>query len=281
MSGCRVTETREKSGQHNFIVMRPKRVSTKEVRVFIHGAAGYASYFRDQMRFAAERGVLCVAPELPFHGERAEGKECRLSVHDYVAYVREFITTIVYPEWQPATLTLVGHSMGGLTAQKVAEGGIIDRMVLITPAPPKGLRYRPGRFFIPPFEDLMSLFRLVAFREPFTPSKKLIESLFADPLKSASMIDSWVEDRVAGESLIALSELTWSSIDVDPRLITIPTLVVGAAKDVVIHPNVATEIAEYLKAELIMLPELGHMCVFEHGWVSAAECIDVWLKKTS
>lgn len=281
MSHFRVTETREKSGEHNYIVIKPKCVPLREVRLFIHGAAGYASYLRDQMRYAAERGALCIAPELPCHGDRAEGKECKLSVLDYVAYVREFITTIVHPHYEPEVLTLIGHSMGGLIAQKVAEGGLVDKVVLITPAPPKGVRYMPGRIFVPSFEDLMSLFRLLLFREPFIPSRKFIASLFADPVLSAPMIDTWVKNRVAGESLVALSELALSSIDVDPRLVIVPTLVVGAAKDVVIHPDVATKIAEYLKAELIMIPDLGHMCVFEYGFEKTAKCIDAWLRKTT
>ncbi len=281
MSHFRVTETREKSGEHNYIVIRPKGIPSREVRVFIHGAAGYASYLCDQMRFAAERGAVCIAPELPCHGDRAEGKVCKLSVHDYVAYVREFITTIVHPHYEPQVLTLIGHSMGGLIAQKVAEGGLVNKMVLVTPAPPKGVRYMPGRIFIPSFEDLMSLFRLLLFRQPFTPSRNFIASLFADQELSAPMIDTWVKGRVAGESLVALSELALSSIEVDHRLITAPTLVVGAAKDVVIHPDVAINIAKYLKAELLMLPHLGHMCVFEHGWETTASHIDAWLTKTS
>ncbi len=280
MSHFRITETREKSGEHNYIVMRPIGVPSTEVRLFVHGAAGYASYLRDQMRYAALRGVLCVAPELPCHGHRALGQECRLSVNDYAAYVREFITAIVHPLYMPRVLTLVGHSMGGLIAQKVAESGLVDKLVLITSAPPKGIRYMPGRMFIPSLEDLMSLFRLLLFREQFTPSRKFIASLFVDPELSAPMIDAWVKGRVAGESLVALSELALSSIVVDPRLITIPTLVLGAGKDVVIHPDVAINIAKYLNAELIMLPDLGHMCVFEYGWENAAKCIDVWLTRT-
>lgn len=281
MSHFRVTETREKSGEHNYIVTRPKGVPSSEVRLFIHGAAGYASYLRDQMRYAAERGAVCIAPELPCHGDRANDKQCRLSVHDYVTYVREFIVEIVHPRYEPQVLTLVGHSMGGLIAQKVAEGGLVDKLVLVTPAPPKGVRYMPGRIFIPSPQDLMSMFRLVVFREPFSPSPQFIASLFADPVQSAQMIDAWVKGRVSGESLVALSELALSSIEVDPRLITTPTLVVGAAKDVVIHPDVAIKVAKFLKAELVMLPDLGHMCVFEHGWEKTAECINKWLTTTS
>ena len=88
-----------------------------------------------------------------------------------------------------------------------------------------------------------------------------------------------IEGRVAGESFVALSELAFSSIEVDPLFVRTPTLVIVAEKDVIIHKNTGQEIAKYLEADLAILPELGHMCVFEHGWEKTAECMGRWLNK--
>ena len=261
--------------------MRPKGVQAREVRLFIHGAAGYASYLSCQMRYAAERGVIAIAPELPHHGERHSGGTSKLGILDYVRDVHDFISTVVNIRYSPNILTLIGHSMGGLIALKLAESGLGDRLVLITPAPPKGVRYLPGRVIVPSLEDITGVFRLLIFREPFKPSRKLISSFFADPIASAPMIESWIEGRVAGESLVALSELAFSSIEVDTLLVRIPTLVIVAEKDVIIHKNTGQGIAKYLNADLRMLPDLGHMCVFEHGWEKTSECMGGWLKKKS
>src|SRR5207247_1987702 len=112
--------------------------------------------------------------------------------------------------------------------------------------------------------------------KPFSLSRKFIASTFADPVASASVIDA-LTLRQFIESPCALKEMLLSQIVVDPDRITCPMLVVRAAKDRAIHPDVAGEVAAYYGASLTTLHDLGHMCIMEAGWERTAAAILSWL----
>jgi pimeloyl-ACP methyl ester carboxylesterase len=57
----------------------------------------------------------------------------RVSVLDYVEDVHDCLRTL-------REGVVIGHSMGGLVAQKVAEAGRVRAAVFATSAPPKGIR---------------------------------------------------------------------------------------------------------------------------------------------
>ena len=279
VSAVSLVRKRDDKFGHRYLVACQGSPAGKTLLVFIHGAAGYAAYFRESMKYFAERGFVCVAPDITGHGERAGDDVQNARVSDYVLDMQSFITRIVRAEYPKQKMVLVGHSMGGLIAQKLAEDGMSHAVVLITPAPPEGVTYFPGKLIIPAWSDIGGILAMMFVKKPFTPSRKLVSSFFADPTASKSVIDEWCATPTLGESLIALRELRMSTTAVDRRRINVPILVVGASLDVVIHPRVAKNVATYFGADHEEIPNLGHMCIIEAGWERTALVIGVWLSK--
>ncbi len=271
-----VSLIRQEKGGHNFLVARPKVVRHKTPIIFVHGMSGFAAYLVSLMEFFASRGYIAYAPDIVGHGERAVSDLSGVGVGDYIADVGDFITHVVLPKHNDGVI-IVGHSMGGLIAAKLAERPEVTRVVLITPAPPKGVLFVPGGFIRFTWDDVLSVIRKSIHNEPFVPSRKMFESLFADPDASKPVIDLWTTRRISNESLLAALQLGTSQIAVDAGRITAPMLVIGAAKDVVIHSRVAERVAAYFHADFYLLESLGHMCPFESGWEETAHCIENWL----
>ena len=235
---------------HSYLVASRTDRAGHAVMVFIHGAAGYASYLGDAMCYFAERGFECLAPDIMGHGERAGVDIRRASVEDdYVPDMCDFIVRIVRARYPGKKIVLVGHSMGGLIVQKLAEEGIGDALILITPAPPSGVLYIPGKLLLPALSDIKGTLRLLITRAPFSPSRKLVTKFFADPVASAEIIDEWCAMRTSGESFVALHEMGLTMIGVDKARVRAPMLVIGAAKDVIIHRSVAGNVARYYGAD--------------------------------
>ncbi len=103
---------------------------------FIHGMWSRPGVW-DWLRARYERqGHKCYAPALPFHGEDAAKADekpdpllATISVQDYV----DALLAAAREVGEPAIV--VGHSMGAMLAQKVAEANGAAGLVLLSPAP--------------------------------------------------------------------------------------------------------------------------------------------------
>lgn len=276
--GTYVPLSRRVSHGHTYLVARPEVVTYKQPIVFIHGMAGFAGYFIDAMMHKAALGFTCYAHDITGHGERHADDIAGMGIAEYVADASDFIDKVVRPKHGRAPLTLIGHSMGGLIAAKLAEKrNDVGHVVLITPAPPAGVMYLPGGMMRVSIGDVLGALGMAFGGPRFIPSRNFLESLFADPVASKPVIDLWEKRRFSNESLLAALQLGLSQISVDSGMISGPMLVIGTKKDVVVHPSVAGRIASFFDADLHMHEQLGHMCPFEAGWQENSCVIAEWL----
>ncbi|OGZ14864.1 MAG: hypothetical protein A3H76_06255 [Candidatus Lloydbacteria bacterium RIFCSPLOWO2_02_FULL_54_12] len=269
---------REEGSGHHFSLAHPDPVLGKERApiVFIHGAGGAAWHWDSLLPHFAACGYPCYAPDLVGHGVSRESIRTA-GIYDYALDVEHFLTNVVLP--RHSAPVVVGHSMGGLIAQKIAESVATAGVVLVTPAPPHGISYRPGGVLLPAPEDILSLFCVFIMGQSIPLSRKFIESIFVDPIASAAVIDTFVAKQFV-ESPIALKEMLLGEVTVRPEMITCPIFVVGAGKDRVIHPEIAHEVAEYYDAPLATLHHLGHACIMEAGCEATAGVILGWLSSS-
>ncbi|OJJ17330.1 hypothetical protein BKI52_30090 [marine bacterium AO1-C] len=118
--------------------MQRKQIESKTI-VFIHGLFMNNKTWGNWKTYFESKGYTCYAPANPKHqGEpmqlRAnppEGLE-EVQFQDWITNLETLIDSL------PEKPILIGHSFGGLTAQKLVESGRAEAAILISSAPPKG-----------------------------------------------------------------------------------------------------------------------------------------------
>src|SRR5688500_15659074 len=101
--------------------------------LFVHGYFVDGTVWAQWLEFFAARGVTAYAINLRGRsGSKPNASLGATSMDDFVEDASRIAREV-------GATAVVGHSMGGLIAQKLAERGDVDAAVLITPAPPRGI----------------------------------------------------------------------------------------------------------------------------------------------
>ncbi len=93
----------------------------KQVLVCLHGWGGSKESFDELKQALSESDIKIITPDLPGFGEEAE-PDRPYSVDDYAEWVEKQST--INP--QPSTLFVLGHSLGGRIAIKLATRGNLE-----------------------------------------------------------------------------------------------------------------------------------------------------------
>lgn len=233
--------------------------------LFVHGIFADARVWTDWLPRFAEHGLPAYAVNLR---GRSDSKPVAnigaVSIEDFVDDAANVARMIGKP-------AIVGHSMGGLIAQRLAERDLVRAMVLITPAPPRGivlisaeliakqLKYLPNvllsRALPPNAADL----RVVALNRA---SPELQERVLA---------------QLTPDSGRAARELSITGVPVNAARVTCPVLVIAAEDDHFVPSKTVARIARRYDAELRVLRGRGHMVVMEPGWEALADDVAAWI----
>ncbi len=249
-----------------------ERVFPREVRhptrlLLVHGMWGGAWYWANYQRVFAEAGWDSWALNLRgHHGSRPVADFGQVSVRDYVADVRECVARL-------GDTILVGHSMGGLVAQKVTELVPLRAAVFLTSAAPRGipvLRW-PVVSRIARYVGAMLADRAFLLTEAHAAA--LLGNNLAPEAQRAFY------GRLVPESGRAARELALGQVAVDAARLQCPTLVVGAGLDTITPAPVQRQIAAKYGAEYRELPGHAHMLMLEEGWEAFAGDLCAWLEK--
>lgn len=240
-------------------------VETGPPLLFVHGYFGLAIVYERMMDCLAAKGHRCVAIDLRGHGDSPlPGKLGRVSIHDYADDVERVARELGNP-------VIIGHSMGGLLAQLVAQRAVGRAVVLLSPAPPRGIpvlslklavlqaKYMPAiltwRTVVPGRLDLKTL---VLNRVP--------------PSEHDVLLDFMVPD--SGRAAFQMSVI---GVPVDRERVTTPVLVIAGDKDLFIPHSRAVRVARRYGARLITAPGRGHMLVIEPGYDEMCDWIADWI----
>ncbi|GAB3095587.1 alpha/beta hydrolase [Aestuariicella hydrocarbonica] len=251
----------------------------KKTIVFIHGMWGGGWYWQPMKTYMEAQGFDCLAPDLRYHGDQQAdpGHEelGHLSLLDYVEDLETLIRTL------PEKPVVIGHSMGGLIAQKLAEKGLVERLVLACPAPPNDVLAISAsglKSFIP------LCLQPGFWKKPHRPSfESVVYSSFQLIPEDQRRV---YYDRLGYESGRVLLEIALPFLDrrkataVRASKVQCPTLVLGAELDRLIPANAAKNVAnKYPQADYHCFPGQTHWVVAEQGWETCAEYIRQWLGK--
>jgi pimeloyl-ACP methyl ester carboxylesterase len=238
--------------------------------LMVHGMHGGSWYLRNYLDAAAADGWDAWAVNLRGHrGSRPVADLGAVSVLDYVEDVRDCLRAL-----GPAVV--LGHSMGGLVAQKVAElePERCRAAVFLTSAPPRGIAVLRW----PVISRLVGYLPALVGRRPFVIRPEDAAALLGNRLDPETQARAYEE--LAPESGRAALELALGRIAVEAGRVRCPTLVMGAELDQITPVEVQRRIASRYGSYYLEVAGHAHMLMLEPGWERPFAEVRAWLDRS-
>ena len=234
--------------------------------LFVHGYFGRAIAFERMMQWFSRHGHRCVAIDLRGHGDSMPDCELgKVSVHDYAADVARVAEEMDCP-------VVIGHSMGGLIAQLVAAKNCVRGMVLLAPAPPRGIPVMSLKLAIAQARYMPAILR----SRPVIPGRSDLRALVVNRVPEAER--DVVLDMLVPDSGRAGREMSILGVPIDPSSVKVPTLVISGDSDLFIPLSRAKKVAARYGAPIRVAPGRGHMLIIEPGYEEICQWIDGWIQ---
>jgi pimeloyl-ACP methyl ester carboxylesterase len=245
---------------------RTKRSPILFVHGFWHGAWCWEEHF---VPYFAQRGYLCVAPNLRGHGGSDGGEGLRWTP------LAEYVTDIVgVADELDSPPILIGHSMGGLIVQKYLQMRSAPAAVLLASVPPTGLLATTLRFLVHhPWATLKSGLTLSVY--PLVATPDLYRSSFFSPgfaEEDLRRVHACVQD----DSFRALLDMLLLDLPQPRSAKPTPMLVLGA-DDFIVRARQVKATARAYGVEAQIFPEMRHAMMLDVGWRTVADSIAEWL----
>ena len=201
--------------------------------IFIHGLCNVPDAWGHMISFFSSVGYSCTAPDL------RKGLDLRRNrVADYVEKIEGMVSK---------EDVVIGHSLGGLIAQKIAEEKNIRAAVAVCSAPPRGIAMDI------PLSDMLPALRYlphVLLNKPFKPSYSLAKNLFLAGMTVDEEKHSLKEyEKLGTDSALVMRELVMHRPVVDEQKVGCPLLFIAGKRDKICSPTTVKQMAEKYHAE--------------------------------
>ena len=225
--------------------------------IFVHGMGTNADVWIPIINYFNERNFSCKAINL------REGLNLR-KVHfkDYVNKVKAIATE---------EDIVIGHSMGGLIVQKVAEETDIKCGIAICSAAPKGLGYQRGIIL-----SSAKFAPKVIMGRPFKQDYGYVRKYALVGLEEEKAKSAYNE--IGNDSAIVVFELGMKRIAVDENKVRCPLLFITTRQDGICTPELVKRLAEKYNAEY-KIYDGCHKFFYNNSWQDIAEGIHSFIKK--
>ena len=256
-------------GELEVITRVPQGKAHDTPLLFIHGAYAAAWCWDEHfLPFFAGQGYVCHALSVSGHGgSRGREQLDSFGIDRYVSDVAGVVAQL------PAVPVLIGHSMGGMVAQKYLESHEAPAVALLASVPPQGLwAAAMGLAFQKP--GLMrDLNRLLDGSQIALDA--LREAMFAQPVGDDDLARYY--RRMQPESHRAIWDMTLFNLPLKSRMHLPPLLVLGGAHDHLIPTSQVEMTARNYDVEAEIFPGMGHGLMLERDWKRVAARILSWL----
>jgi non-heme chloroperoxidase len=257
--------------------------------VFVHGLWLHATSWGPWAEFFGAAGYAPLAPGWPGDADTAEGTRSQpdrvagKGIDDVVEHYARIIADLDSPP------IVIGHSFGGLIAQRLLGQDLAAAAVAIDPAPAKGV------YYLPP-----SALRVasIALRRPA--NRNLAVALTPEQFRygfgnaiaeqeSAELYDRWAipspgkplfEDALANFTPSSPAKVNTGNKSRGPLLITaggkdhtVPHAISTATRRLYHKSPAVTDLKEF--------PDRGHSLTIDHGWREVAQEALDWLRQRS
>ena len=230
--------------------------------LFIHGSFVGHESFAPWLRYFGGAGRRCMAASRRGRAgigpERARG----VSIADYVDDTLKVIEAL------GEMPIIIGHSLGGLIAQKIAELGKARAAVLICPAPAAMLTAQAAA--LPTYLPMMP--RILA-GQPIIPGPGGCSTIALNevpkPLRPA------IHKTLVHESGKVYREMIFGTFKIDFSKITCPVMVMGGRNDRIVSVKLVEWTAAKLGVQAHIYDGHAHWLLEEPGWEGiAGEALD-------
>ena len=247
--------------------------------VFVHGLWLLASSWDNWRTFFEAQGFTTIAPGWPDDPETVEEAKADPEVfaHKHLSQVTEYyVDAISQLSIKPA---IIGHSFGGLLAQKLAGEGVSAVTVAIDPAPFRGV--------LPlPLSALKSSSVVLGNPLNYTRAVPLtfeqFRYAFANVVEESEARELYEKYSVAGPGRPIFQAATanfnpWTEASVDTRNPERgPLLIISGEHDhtvpwAIAHASFKQQEKNPSVTEIQEIPDRGHSLTIDHGWQEVAE----------
>lgn len=249
--------------------------------LMIHGVGCGGEVWDRMKRDFVMAGWVCEAPTLfPQLRTREDPPDslADLTLEDYVQASKKFADELTARDGQKPVV--IGHSMGGLIAQKLAEAGTVRGGIFLTPAQPKGCTVVDWRV-------LRTFWSILKVGQKNVPGRvfKVGPNGFRWGVLNA--VPPERHDAIYAEALFDSGRVyhdLGNPNEIDASKVTIPTLTIGAKKDRATVIKAVRKVgAKYAKAaypgDYIEYGSHAHWIVDEPGTEQVSSDILEWLDR--
>lgn len=238
--------------------------------LLLHGVFGSPALLAPWVRFLEDAGYVCHTPAFPGRDPSDDRALAKMGVSDCVDIALRAYDAIGEPA------IVIGHSFGGLVAQKMAAARDCVALVLLASVPP-GVLW-------PQLRSLPHLFPVlpaVLAGRPFRPSAGTMRAVPLNTLPDAereALIPRLVRD--SGRVFRTMS-LGLPITHVDASAVTCPVLCASAGSDRNVAPWMSRRIAARYGAEHHIYPGLPHWIIAESALPQIGPPTLAWLDRNA
>lgn len=175
----------------------------------------------------------------------------------------------------PAPAIVVGHSLGGLIAQRLLHDTRLKAAALLAPVPPEGLWWSAARLAM----TEPSLWEAVThMTDPPGKAPPSVGAVLFGPRMRAEAIPPLLA-RLGGESQTALLEAQSMQPIVPAWMTGKPMTILGATNDRMISADGVARCGAWHGVTPTLLPGCGHLLMLDEGWDVVAGRVVSWMDR--
>lgn len=232
--------------------------------VFVHGAFADHIGFEGWMGRFAEAGYRSVAASRRGRLGVGPASAAGMSFTDYVDDTLAVLDEVGDPA------VIVGHSLGGLIAQRVAELSRAKAIVLLASAPPAMLTAQAVA--LPRFAPNMP--KILAGR-PFIIGSDACSVLALNRVPDADRPE--IHAHLTPESGRVYRSLMFGTVRIDAAKVRVPVFVAGGVDDRIVSRRLVRKTARHYGVKPHVYPGHAHWLLQEPGWDAIASEVLAWL----